>query len=247
MVKLGHVALRVRDLERAVEFYRSAVGLTLVGRIGGGRAALLTGGSQHHELLLVSVPSMGAQVSARQPLYHVAWKVGDGLDALRSVRERLDRKGFRVDGAVDHRVSWSLYMRDPEAIRSSCLPTIRMWIGDAHPTGWRRPRSRLTCLRIEELLLHAQIKRTELPLKLSDSLSCSPPPAGLFLGGIGLRGIPLTTMLKREIPILGPAVVSMAYLGFGGDSSRPRSLVSPDRAVSGYCSLSGSLVNHVGQ
>ena len=114
MVKLGHIALRVRDLERAVEFYRSAVGLTLVGRIGGGRAALLTGGSQHHELLLVSVPSMGAQVSARQPLYHVAWKVGDGLDALRSVRERLDRKGFRVDGAVDHRVSWSLYMRDPE-------------------------------------------------------------------------------------------------------------------------------------
>lgn len=44
MVELGHVALRVRDLEGAIDFYGEAVGLKLVGRIAGGRAALLTAG-----------------------------------------------------------------------------------------------------------------------------------------------------------------------------------------------------------
>lgn len=54
MVELGHVALRVRDLEQSIDFYKQAVGLKLVGRIGGGWAAVLTGGRQHHELLLVA-------------------------------------------------------------------------------------------------------------------------------------------------------------------------------------------------
>jgi catechol 2,3-dioxygenase len=114
MVELGHVALRVRELERAIDFYRRAVGLTLVGRFGGGRAAVLTGGSQHHELLLVAAPSLEAGKSSSQPLYHVAWKVGLGLDALRAAKGRLDRMGIPIDGAVDHAVSWSLYLRDPE-------------------------------------------------------------------------------------------------------------------------------------
>jgi catechol 2,3-dioxygenase len=114
MLKLGHVALRVRDLEMSVDFYTKVVGLKLLGRIGGGRAALLTGGRQHHELLLVAAPSMGEGVSPRQPLYHVAWKIGDGLDALRAAKDRLDRLGQPVDGMVDHGVSWSLYLRDPE-------------------------------------------------------------------------------------------------------------------------------------
>ena len=114
MVELGHVALRVRDLERSVDFYTKVVGLKLVGRVAGGRAALLTGGRQHHELLLVTAPSMDEGVSPRQPLYHVAWKIGDGLDDLRAAKDRLDRLGQPVDGAVDHGVSWSLYLRDPE-------------------------------------------------------------------------------------------------------------------------------------
>lgn len=58
MVELGDVALRVRDLERSVDFYTKVVRLKLTGRVAGGRAALLTGGRQHHELLLVAAPSM---------------------------------------------------------------------------------------------------------------------------------------------------------------------------------------------
>ncbi len=114
MVELGHVALRVRDLDRAIDFYQGTVGLKLVGRIGGGRAALLTGGGQHHELLLAAAPSMDSGASPRQPLYHVAWRVGEGLAALRAAKDRLDSLGCHVEGAVDHGVSWSLYLRDPE-------------------------------------------------------------------------------------------------------------------------------------
>jgi len=115
MVELGHVALRVSELERAIDFYQKAVGLKIVGRIGGGRAALLTGGRQHHELLLAAAPSMDAGASPRQPLYHVAWRVGEGLDALRAAKDRLDRIGCPIEGAVDHGVSWSLYLRDPDS------------------------------------------------------------------------------------------------------------------------------------
>jgi len=113
MVELGHVALRVRDLEGAINFYQRVVGLKLVGRLRGACAALLTGGRQHHELLLVAAPSLEG-VSPRQPLYHVAWRIGEGLEALASVKDRLARLGHPIEGAVDHGVSWSLYLRDPE-------------------------------------------------------------------------------------------------------------------------------------
>ena len=68
MVELGHVALRVRVMERSIDFYKQAVVLKLVGRIGGTRAAVLTGGRQHHELLLVAAPTMDAGASPRKPI-----------------------------------------------------------------------------------------------------------------------------------------------------------------------------------
>jgi catechol 2,3-dioxygenase len=113
MTELGHIALRVRDLDAAVAFYRDAVGLRVVGTLGEGRAAVLTGGRQHHELLLVSAPNLEPP-TPRQPLYHLAWRIGEGLDALRAAKARLDALGIPADGAVDHGVSWSLYLRDPE-------------------------------------------------------------------------------------------------------------------------------------
>jgi len=78
MVELGHVALRVRELERAIDFYQRAVGLKIEGRIGGGRAATLTGDRQN--MSSCSPPP-------RQPLYHVAWRVSEGLDALRATKD----------------------------------------------------------------------------------------------------------------------------------------------------------------
>lgn len=115
MPELGHVVLYVRDLSRALAFYKDTVGLTESGRTFGGRAAALTGGRTHHELLLIEVgDAPRAPAGRRLGLYHVGWKIGDSLDTLRAMRERLEARGIPLDGMSDHGVSHSLYLRDPD-------------------------------------------------------------------------------------------------------------------------------------
>lgn len=112
---LAHVVLYVRALEPSVDFYTRAVGLTLVGRIFGGRAAVLTGGATHHELLLIEVGDAPGPLQGRRVgLYHVGWKIGDDLASLRAAYARLQSLGIDIDGSADHTVSQSLYLRDPD-------------------------------------------------------------------------------------------------------------------------------------
>ena len=115
MVTLGHVVFYVRDLEKSVSFYQNVVGLDLAGRIFGGRAAMLTGESTHHELLLIEVGTApGPLQGKRIGLYHVGWKVGENLDDLRQARDRIKTHGYDIEGMSDHTVSQSLYLRDPD-------------------------------------------------------------------------------------------------------------------------------------
>jgi catechol 2,3-dioxygenase len=86
MTNLGHVVFYVRDLDRPVKFYTSAVGLDLSGKIFNGRAALLSGGSRHHELLLIQTgEAAGPLQGKRIGLYHVGWKVGNSVAELTAV------------------------------------------------------------------------------------------------------------------------------------------------------------------
>jgi catechol 2,3-dioxygenase len=115
MTELGHVVLYVRELERSVAFYRDIVGLELRGRIFRGRAAVLSGGRTHHELLLIEVGAAPGPLDGRRlGLYHIGWKIGDSLEALRAMRDRLQAAGIEIDGMADHTVSHSLYLRDPD-------------------------------------------------------------------------------------------------------------------------------------
>ncbi len=115
MTELGHVVYYTRDLEASVSFYRDAVGLELSGRIFNGRAALLTGGRTHHELLLIEVgDAPGPLAGKRIGLYHAGWKIGYSLDELRQARDRILEQGYAIDGQSDHTVSQSLYLRDPD-------------------------------------------------------------------------------------------------------------------------------------
>ena len=115
MTELGHVVFYVRRLDPAVAFYTQIVGLGLTGRIFGGRAALLTSGRTHHELLLIEVGDAPGPLEGRRVgLYHVGWKVGDSLDDLRLVRDRLQAADIPIDGMSDHTVSQSLYLHDPD-------------------------------------------------------------------------------------------------------------------------------------
>lgn len=115
MTELGHVVFYVKNLGLSVAFYRDVVGLTVVGEIFGGRAALLTGGRTHHELLLIQVGDAPGPLQGRHVgLYHVGWKIGESLDVLRAMKERLERAGVAIEGMTDHTVSQSLYVRDPD-------------------------------------------------------------------------------------------------------------------------------------
>ena len=115
MANLGHVVFYVRNLERSVKFYREIVGLGLRGSIFNGRAALLSGGSTHHELLLIQVgDANGPPYGKRIGLYHTGWKIGDSLAELKACYSRLNELGYDIDGLSDHTISQSLDLRDPD-------------------------------------------------------------------------------------------------------------------------------------
>lgn len=115
MIELGHVVFYVRDLQAALKFYSEAVGLVVSGTIFNGRAALLTGGRTHHELLLIEVgDATGPLAGKRSGLYHAGWKVGECLAGLKQARDRMLERGYRIEGLSDHTISQSIYLRDPD-------------------------------------------------------------------------------------------------------------------------------------
>lgn len=112
---LGHVVFYVKNLERSLAFYRDLLGFREVGRIWEGKAAALTSGRTHHELLLIEVgEAPGPPRGHRLGLYHIGIKVGDSLDELRAAKDELDAAGVPIEGMSDHTVSQSLYLRDPD-------------------------------------------------------------------------------------------------------------------------------------
>jgi catechol 2,3-dioxygenase len=113
-VRIGHVHLKVADLERALGFYCGMLGFELMQRMGDS-AAFVSAGGYHHHIGLNTWESRGGSPPPRGTtgLYHVAILYPDRpslADALR----RLVRAGIALDGAADHGVSEALYLRDPD-------------------------------------------------------------------------------------------------------------------------------------
>ena len=113
-VRIGHVHLKVADLERALAFYCGVLGFTLMQRYGS-TAAFISAGGYHHHIGLNTWESAGGSPPppGSTGLFHLAilYPSRAGLaDALR----RLQRAGIPLDGASDHGVSEALYLRDPD-------------------------------------------------------------------------------------------------------------------------------------
>ena len=113
--RLNHAVLYVRDLASSVDFYTDTLGFEIALEIPG-RAAFLRskGTANDHDLGLFAVPDGQAPAGSYLGLYHLAWEVGT-LAELAEVRERLTARHALV-GASDHRVSKSLYAKDPSGI-----------------------------------------------------------------------------------------------------------------------------------
>jgi catechol-2,3-dioxygenase len=113
--RLNHAVLYVKDLGKSVEFYTDVFGFEVRMEIPG-RAAFLRsqGTANDHDLGLFAVPEGSLPAGPYIGLYHLAWEVGT-LAELAETRSRLAAWGALV-GASDHRVSKSLYAKDPNGI-----------------------------------------------------------------------------------------------------------------------------------
>jgi catechol 2,3-dioxygenase len=113
-VRIGHVHLKVSDLERAVAFYRDILGFEVTQRLGA-QAAFLSAGGYHHHIGLNTWESGGgsAPPAGHTGLYHLAI-LYPGRRQLADALKRLLNAGVALDGASDHGVSEALYLRDPD-------------------------------------------------------------------------------------------------------------------------------------
>ena len=113
-VRIGHVHLKVADLDRSLAFYCGVLGFGLVGRIGD-QAAFIAAGDYHHHLGLNTWESRGGPPPARGTtgLYHTAILYPTRA-LLADALKRLIAAKIQLDGAADHGVSEALYMHDPD-------------------------------------------------------------------------------------------------------------------------------------
>ena len=111
---IGHVHLKVADLERSIVFYRDVLGFEVTARYGR-QAAFLSAGGYHHHLGLNTWESEGGSAPPRGTtgLFHFAIRYPDRT-SLAIALKRLVEAGVPHQGAADHAVSHSLYLADPD-------------------------------------------------------------------------------------------------------------------------------------
>lgn len=111
---LGHVHLKVADLERAISFYCNVLGFE-VAQCYGDQAAFLSTGGYHHHIGLNTWHSKGGKPPAdsHTGLYHSAFLYPDRA-SLGAAIKRAKAAGIELDGAADHGVSEAVYLRDPD-------------------------------------------------------------------------------------------------------------------------------------
>lgn len=112
--RVGHIHLKVSDLERAIAFYAGVLGFTVMQRFGR-QAAFLSAGGYHHHIGLNTWESLGATPPppGHTGLYHTAFLFPDRRALAQAMKRVLDA-GIPLDGAADHGVSEAIYLRDPD-------------------------------------------------------------------------------------------------------------------------------------
>jgi len=113
-VDVGHVHLKVSDLDRALAFYEGVLGFDVMARMGD-QAAFISAGGYHHHIGLNTWESKGGSPPPRNStgLYHTAIRYPDRRTLGDAVRRVLEA-GIPLDGASDHGVSEAIYLRDPD-------------------------------------------------------------------------------------------------------------------------------------
>jgi catechol 2,3-dioxygenase len=146
---IGHVNLRVRDLERAVRFYRDVIGLHVTQRDA--ESAFLAAGDYHHHLALNTWSGAGKPAPPDSAgLHHFAVRLPDAL-ALAEVVVRIIRSGHEILGATDHGVNLAVYLRDPDGNGLELMV-------DRPPAEWPRGVGGEIAMRVDPLDLQALVE-----------------------------------------------------------------------------------------
>jgi len=155
-VGIGHVHLKVADLDRALAFYRDVLGFELTQRLGR-QAAFLSAGGYHHHIGLNTWESQGG--SPPHPgatgLYHLAILYPTRVELADALRRLIDA-GIPLEGASDHGVSEALYLRDPD--------------GNGVELYWDRPKEQWPRTPDDGLNMVTN------PLDLDDLIKAAPTP-----------------------------------------------------------------------
>lgn len=147
-VRIGHVHLKVADLDRAIAFYSGVLGFEVTQRMGRG-AAFLSAGGYHHHIGLNTWESRGGSPPPRGStgLFHVAL-LYPSRAALADALKRLTAAGVPLDGAADHGTSEALYLRDPDG------NGVELYV-DRPPAEWPRNADGTLAMVTEPLDLRA--------------------------------------------------------------------------------------------
>ncbi|MGC3938521.1 VOC family protein [Roseobacter sp. EG26] len=151
---VGHIHLKVADLDRAIQFYRDVLGFDLTQRYGDA-AAFLGAGGYHHHIGLNTWDSAGGTPPPKghTGLYHAAFLYPD-RKSLASVLKRVLDAGLSLDGAADHGVSEAVYLKDPDG---NGIELYR----DRAPNAWPRDSDGELAMVNEPLDVAALLKETD--------------------------------------------------------------------------------------
>ena len=159
-VRIGHVHLKVADLDRAVKFYCDVLGFELQQRLGT-QVAFVSAGGYHHHIGLNTWESQGGSPPPRGTtgLYHVAILYPTRALLADAVR-RVLAAGIALDGASDHGVSEAVYLRDPDG---NGLELYR----DRPESEWPRGMSGELAMFTHALDLNGLLRERSLPQRKS--------------------------------------------------------------------------------
>jgi catechol-2,3-dioxygenase len=140
--KLGHVVLKVRDLERSEAFYTRVVGLRVTGRLPGRMVFFgVPGNEDSHDLAIWTVgPDAAGPEPGQVGLFHVAWQVERPED-LEPLYRHLLAEGATVHGTMDHGANQSIYFEDPDGnmLEYTYERPPAAWPDDGNPFAGRDP------------------------------------------------------------------------------------------------------------
>jgi catechol 2,3-dioxygenase len=112
--KVGHVVLKVRDLQRSERFFTEVLGFEVVTRLKNPRGVFFTLGEQHHDLAVLEVPADGPETRDQQVgLHHVALQVGS-FPELQECYRTLKAHNVTITRTIDHLITKSIYFVDPD-------------------------------------------------------------------------------------------------------------------------------------